>query len=92
VQKDNEAKEDVKEGLDKKERDSKTRKNIEEKKAKENAIRTIENPFKFRVIISFEVGPIFTGCIDNDEKAIILRTNQLSQLTENIDKQAIFIE
>ena len=43
---------------------------------------TIENPFKFRVIKKFQVGPIFVGCLDNQDKAIIFRTNHLVSLSD----------
>lgn len=38
---------------------------------------TVENPFKFSVISYFEVGMIYSGFIDNQNKAYIFRTQNL---------------
>ena len=68
TQREHEGKEDPKaKGLD----------SVEDSKPAPKLHNTVENPFKFSVITYFEVGMVYSGFVDNQNKAYIFRTQNL---------------
>ena len=50
---------------------------VEENKPASKLLNTVEDPFKFSVITYFEVGMLYSGFIDNQNKAYVFRTQNL---------------
>lgn len=50
---------------------------VEDHKPRAKLHNTVESPFKFSVITYFEVGMVYSGFIDNQNKAYIFRTQSL---------------
>ena len=46
----------------------------------------IEDPFKFQIVVAFELGGVYGACLTQQHTAIIFRTNQLLTLAEEEQK------
>lgn len=82
------SKEDGKEEVGRRRKDSQR----EEEGPQESLRLTLENPFKFNVIVFFEVGLIYTAFIDHLNRAFVFRTNQILSLVDGEGKPLWLVE